>query len=507
MSLIINKVSASSIQITYEYFESDLLFGYNVAANYTVDLTDISFTNSSGVLFEGINALKEAYQQQNLVARIGADEFINGRITGNNFSETSLVGSSKATFTIEESKILPSYSNNIFAANIPSPQWLSSFQENYSFSRSESSYSSTRNVSIQYKQDANGEYLRNAREFLKNFYFANRPNFGYQTDGISENGRIDGGFRPILTETFNLTDLSVSLSENLESSLIENGYSRKQTYSISLNESGYLEKKYNVEIKALKDPLEAVALNACKAIIDELCASNLAQFVRPITIEKGINKDGGQITLSLFFTTDPSKNQTNSSIYEVERTKNGVFYDYAINVSFLSDGATKLIQYSNTKTNWLNFQSTYTAKILSLFSEATAIYEKSRNTSFLKNEGKITESLIFTNDPSYNSSLYPNGIIKFKITNNVQPQMDRIERFVDLEDLIEKVAYNLYKTIGGGSFNLEVVTFKSKGLFFGQNYLDGLSVLSGSQYVSSDQINISSSEGKTSRVINYVFTS
>lgn len=507
MSLIINKISSSSIQITYDYLDSDLLFGYNVAANYTVDFADITFINETGVLFDGIEALRQAYQQQNLVARIGADEFINGRITSNNFAETSLVGSSKATFTIEESKRLDSYSNNIFAANIPSPEWLASFQESYSFSRSESSYTSTRNVSIQYKQDAGDQFLNNAREFLKNFYFANRPNFGYQTDGISENGKIDGGFRPILTETFNLTDLSVSLSENLESSFIEGGYSRKQTYSIALNEAGYLDKRYNIEIKALKDPLEAVALNACKAIIDELYASNSAQFVRPITIEKGINKDGGQISLTLSFTTDPSKNQFNSTVYEVERTKNGVFYDYALTVSFLSEGPSKSLQYENSKANWLAIQSTYTAKIQSLFSEATAIYEKSRNSSFTKNEGKISESLVYTNDPAYNSALYPSGVLKFKITNSVQSQTDRIERFVDLMDLIEKVAYNLYKTIGSGSFNLEVIAFKSKGLFFGQNYLDGLSILSGSQYVSTDQIGIDSAEGKTTRVINYVFTS
>lgn len=502
MSLIINTVTSASTQISYNYLDTSKLFGYEVVSDYTVDFSDISFTDGDGVLWEGINALKEAYLRKNLVARIGTDEFINGRVTNLSFGSSAMVGANEAKITIEESKRLSSYSNNVFAQNIASPQWLSSFVETYSFARSEDTYSYTRNISIQYKQDAGDQFLNNARFFLKNFYFSNRPNFGYQIDGISENARVDSGFKPLITESYDLIGLSVSLTENFESSKVVGNYSKKQTYTQSVLESGYIEKKYVVEIKALKEPLESVANSACAALVDSLIASN-SNLGKPVAIEKGINKDGGIISLSIDFMNDPSRNQTQTLTYSCSKTLRGYFYDYSLDMDFAADGKTEIEKFNNAKLYWSSSNGGLTSKILFLFPSAGTLYDLSASVSFDMYNGKIKQTTVYTDDIAYNSAALPAGILKKKTTTVKKGATERINIIADISDKTEKASIGSGSSLAEGSTTVEVVAKKSKGIFFGSDYLNGLS-LSGGNYVTSDATSLDTSAGSSSRVISYV---
>ena len=505
MSLIINKISSSSLQVDYSYLESDLLFGYNVVASYSLDFSDVTYTNEQNILFEGIEALRQAYQQKNLVARIGGDEFLNGRLTSQSFEESALVGNSSCSITIEESKRLDDYSSHEFAQHIPSPQWIESFSESFSFSRTGDSYSSSRNVSLKYKQDAGNQFLNNAKLFLRNVYFNSRPNLGYHVDGISENGRFDGGFRPLISETVDLLGLSVSIVENLDSSFIVDDYSKRQTYSEEVDAGGYLQKKYAVEIKALKEPLESVADSTCKVVLDAIITDNSAQFGYPIEIGKGINKDGGEITLNVSFTNNPALNQATSTTYSVSKTRRQSFYDYGLAMEILSDGQNEIAKANNAKTYWLANLSTYETKVQSLFPEADPIYEMSRQTSFQTKDGKISDNVVFTDDPAYNSAALPEGLLKLKFSNSLTPQIDRIRTFIDLSDKREKIELSDLLTIGNGSFTMEAVAFKSLGMFYAADYLASLSFSIGETiYENSDTLTISS-EGSSSRVIGYDF--
>lgn len=505
MSLIINKVSNSSVQINYNYLESDEVFGYEVSATYKVDFSDISYTNNDNILFSGVDALREAYLQPNLVARIGADEFINGRITDQDFEESSSTGNSSCSITIQESKRLDDYSSSDFAQYIPSPQWMESFQENFSFSRNAGSYSSTRNVSLKYKQDAGNQFLNNARLFLRDFYFSNRPNVGNHVDGISENGRFDGGFRPLVSETFDLIGLSVLLVENLETAFIDGDHSKKQSHSLESDESGFLSKKYNIEIKALKEPLESVAEEACKAVIADIISTNSAEFGQPIEIGRGINKDGGAITINISFSNNPSINSAESISYSVAKTRRESFYDYSFSAELMSDGANQIEKSINVRSYWQSQVPLYIDKVQSLFPEADPIYEQSRSFSFQYLTAKITDSAVFTTDPAYDVSSLPEGIMKLKFSNSLTPKIDRTRTFVDLHDKREKIELSDLFTIGKGSFSMEASAFKSKGLTFLRDYLADLDFSVGeTTYTNSDEISISD-DGSTNRTISYDF--
>ena len=505
MPLIINKISSSSLQIGYTYLETDLLFGYSVVANYTVEFADITYTNEQNVLYTGVEALREAYQRPNLVARIGGDEFINGKLTSQSFEESSLVGSSKCSITIEEQKRLTDYSSNEFAQHIPSPQWIESFSESFSFSRSGDNYSSTRNVSLKYKQDAGNQFLNNAKLFLRNIYFNNRPNLGYHVDGISENGRINGGFRPLISETIDLLGLSVSLVENFETVFIEGNYSKRQSYSEEVDQGGYLQKKYTVEIKALREPLESVAQEGCKTVLDALRAANLAQYGVPVEIGKGLNKDGGEISLNVSFTTNPSLNQAVSTTYTSVKTRRQAFFDYSFNIEIAAEGANQFKKAQNAKAYWEDNAEDYPPMIQSLFPEADPIYELSHQTTFQSKDGRISDACVFTDDPDYNTAILPTGLLKLRFSNNLTPQIDRTRTFVDLVDKKEKIEVSDLFTIGNGSFTMEAVAFKSKGMFFAAEYLTGLSFSIGETvYKNNDQLTISS-DGSSSRVIGYEF--
>lgn len=501
MSLIINKVSSSSLQVNYSYLESDLLFGYEVAATYKVDFADITYTNEANVLYEGIEALRQAYQRKNLVARIGGDEFINGRLTSQSFEESALVGNASCSITIEESKRLDDYSSHEFAQHIPSPQWIESFSESFSFSRSGDTYSSTRDVTLKYKQDAGSQFLNNAKLFLRNIYFDARPNFGYHTDGISENGRFDGGFRPLLSETIDLLGLSVSLQENLETSFIDGDHSKRQTYSLDVDQGGYLIKKYTVEIKAIKEPLEIVANNACQAILDALITANSVDFGTPTEIGKGIDKDGGTINLTVSFTNNPASNSANLFTYSVTKARKMEFYEYTINAEYSSEGNSKTVKWQNTKNFWASTQSSYESKISSLFPEGTNLYEFSRSTTFQQKAIKITDAATYTNDPAYNSSSLPDGVLKQKVENSIGKQVPRVRPFVSVSN-VEMLETSGLQTAGNGSITTTITTCQSKGIKFALSYLKSLGTPEVS--ITSDSITLNS-DGSASRVINYEF--
>lgn len=503
MPLIINTIKSSSIKIEYSYLDTEKIFGYEVTADYTVDVSDVSFDQDS-VLLNGYDALKEAYLQKNLVARIGTDEFINGRIISLSLPETSAAGGIECRLSIQESKSIDS--DNQWADKIASPQWLSSFTENYNFSRSEDSYSYTRNVSIQYKQDAGNQFLNNARLFLRNFYLQNRPNLGFQTDGISEDGRTDAGFKPLITETYDLVNLSVSLVENFESSYIIDNYSKKNSYSLAIGNDGFLEKKYSIELKALKEPLEKIVNDACKDVIDEIASENFAQFKNPISIEKTIGHETGVISIGVSFTTDPRK-QGSSTIYTATKTKRGAYLDYSLNATFAAEGKTRKERFEATKTLWADFQGTQKEKIGNLFSVSeSSIYEKARSVELEPEDGKISENSEFSDDPAYNDSSLPDGIIKLNFSRNTKEQNFRSFKFLDLKDLREKLIGSDKKTIGEGSLTVNLIPIRSRGIFFGQNYLESQNYLDSTQYKTSDQISLDSANGTTSRVISYVFT-
>ena len=237
-SLIANNIINSSSEISYNYNETEEIFGYTISANYNLNVADIAFENGDGFLIAGRNAVKEAYAKPEIVARIGGDEFLKGKIQNISFPQGSLVGQETVNITIEESRRLDDYSSTNFCKYIPNPHLVSSFSETYDFSRSEDNYSYSRNINLTYNQGAGDRFLNDAKVFLTQYYFANRPSFGFQQDGISEDAKFDKDYRGLLTETYDLIGLSVSLQESFNSSFIDdtNHISRKETQSSSVNE-------------------------------------------------------------------------------------------------------------------------------------------------------------------------------------------------------------------------------------------------------------------------------
>ena len=135
-SIIANNILNSSSEISYNYNETEEIFGYTISANYNLNVADIAFENGDGFLIAGRNAVKQAYAKPEIVARIGGDEFLKGKIQNISFSEGSLVGQETVNIVIEETRRLDSYSSTNFCKYIPNPHLVSSFSESYDFSRS-----------------------------------------------------------------------------------------------------------------------------------------------------------------------------------------------------------------------------------------------------------------------------------------------------------------------------------------------------------------------------------
>ena len=316
-SLIVYNVLSASTQITYNYVETDELFGYTLVGDYEIDVSDIKLKQGDTVLFEGRDAIKSAYGRPNIVARIGADDYLNGQITSYNFDGGTLVGSETVTITIEENRRLDDYAASEFAKYIPNPHDVESFEEKYSFSREGGDYQSRRDISLSYNKKAGNQFLNDAKTFLTNYYFANRPSLGYQEDGISEDARINKNFRGLISESYDLLNLSVNLSETVTSSFVDEklGVGRQQTQSITINKQGHREKTHNITLTSLRYDSENTLLKAISEIIEDTINLEKNEFGNPFKISKGIKRDGNQANITISFTTDPRKNQDNVESY------------------------------------------------------------------------------------------------------------------------------------------------------------------------------------------------
>ena len=65
-AVIVNNVIDASLQINYSYLEDDELFGYDITANYTIDLADTNFQEGDTVLLQGREAIQEAFLTEEL---------------------------------------------------------------------------------------------------------------------------------------------------------------------------------------------------------------------------------------------------------------------------------------------------------------------------------------------------------------------------------------------------------------------------------------------------------
>lgn len=510
-ALIVTNVLSSALEVSYEYLNPDELFGYTVRGTYEIDISDINIETNDTTLLQGRDAIKHAYGRPNIVARIGADDYLNGRISSYRFSENTLVGSETVTITIEEGRRLDDYSSTQFAKFIPNPQDVESFTESYTFDRNGGNYNSVRNISLSYKKDAGNQFLNDAKTFLTNYYFGNRPTLGYQEDGISENARIDKNFRGLISENYDLINLSVSLTEKVSSSFVDssNKISRKQTQDLQISEQGYLTKIHKIQLESLRLDSENVLTSAIGEIVDELKAAEQAQFGNPFSISKGISKDGNTASLTVSFSTDPNKSQETIESYSGTEVKAGRFKEYDLVIKYNSEGKNNRQKFLNSKNAWVAGQQLNILRISRLFSPTVDIFEKSRSTNFAKTEGIVSETVKFTTDDSYKEN--DDGILKIKKTLNKSHQINRIDKVFDLASLEEHVVQNSLKTVGSATVSATATASQGAGLYKSKEALESKTsefndlVDEDIIHITSDTISHNLGDGSATRKLSYIF--
>ena len=509
-SLIANNIISSSSEISYNYNETEEIFGYTISATYNLNVADIAFENGDGFLIAGRNAVKQAYAKPEIVARIGGDEFLKGKIQNISFSQGSLVGQETVNIVIEESRRLDDYSSTNFCKYIPNPHLVSSFSETYDFSRSEDNYSYSRNINLTYNQGAGDRFLNDAKVFLTQYYFANRPSFGFQQDGISEDAKFDKDYRGLVTETYDLIGLSVSLQESFNSSFIDdsNHISRKETQNSSVDEKGYLSKTFSYELTSLRHDSQNILERAIKTIIAEVIAANTT-FGDPVSIQKGIKIDGNSATLTVSFSTNPNQRQGDLVTYSVNEAKVGQFREYTLSANYKAKGKTDREKFNNAKDLWISQKAENITKVQSVFAGLPSIYEKNRNSNFQKTEGVVSETVVFTTDPAY--EYQDDGLLKFKVTLNNTKKIKRNEVVFDLSDLNEKLVINDLESVGAASVTAMAVIDPKRDLYGGKSSLLGRtaemeSYVTGSKiFTTSDVVNIDLGQGTSTRTINYLY--
>jgi hypothetical protein len=405
MAIFITKIKQASTNVNFNYLDSEAVWGITLSCSYDFDITDVSYTDENDILYEGIDALNQVYLQQNIVGKIGSDEIRNGLVKSISYPESPNVGKTTCSISIEENQRVDDHGSlyNILN-NIPSPQDVESFSESFSFERGPNSYSRSRDISLKYKQDAGDFFLDKVKVFIQSMFLDSRPSFGYQEDQISENARFDTYIKPIVTENINLLDKSVSFSEEINVSRLDDSeFSEDVIIDILIDEKGYTNKTYNANLIALKEPLELNILNAISAFLDKTYQDNFEQFKYPSAISRSINSDGGTASISISFSNNPSLNSIINANYSASKTKAESYDEYTFQNLISSRGPNKNAAFLNAKNYWINNFNIGLQKLPVLFNETNSnnLYEKSRSVSFEKFNRTINETIVYSTDPQY----------------------------------------------------------------------------------------------------------
>lgn len=408
MSFFITKINSQDTTVSFNYLETEAIWGIIISSSYEFNISDLSYTDQEDVLYQGIDALNAVYLQQNIVGKIGSNEIRNGLVTSISYPEGPNVGKTTASISIEERQRVNSHGALSDILNcIPSPQDVESFTESFSFERGQNSYSRSRNVSLKYRQDAGHFFLDKIRIFAQLMFFSSRPTLGYQLDGISEKGRFDTYLKPIINENINLLTKEFSFSETVQTNFINDSdvfvepYSEEVKITFTLDETGYKTKTYNATLKALKEPLELNILNGIQSFIDRIYQENFVEFNYPISISRAINSDGGTATVSISFSNNPSANSITNASYSVSKTDSGAWSEYTFNINISSKGANRINAFNASQNFWQTNFDIGIEKIQTLFGDYANIYEISRDTAFNRYEKSITETVVYSTNPIY----------------------------------------------------------------------------------------------------------
>tara|TARA_Y100000114_G_scaffold147750_1_gene159907 strand:- start:6489 stop:8021 length:1533 start_codon:yes stop_codon:yes gene_type:complete len=461
MSLIITKITNASSTTEFNYLNSEHVWGLIFTANYEFSIHDARMEDGD-TLLEGIEALQNAYMRPNIAAKIGIDEFRNGEITSLSLPESNRAGITTASISITERVKLNSDDGALYdiTQNTPSPQDIESFSENFSFSRGEDSYSYQRDLNLKYRQDTSNDFFNKAYLFIKGAYFNNRPSYGFQEDGISENARFNLGLKPSISETYDILNKEIRFSESFSSNRIEtkNGitFSKKSTHSESLNSDGYTEKKFDIEIKALEKPIEVNLNSGMQITLDELISENSSEFGIPSSIEKSLKGDGGLGSLSVSFTNDPRQNSSTNVDYSASKN-NGAFEDYSFSLDVVTKASNRNDAFNQSLLYLKNNPNIAVDKIAILFPETAGITlnEISRSVSLNPLERSASQRINLTTNPDYLDEA--DGVLKrtVSISDTNQINRDSVTPILGNKEIITR---NENKTAGRRSVSVDMVS-------------------------------------------------
>ena len=141
-----------------------------------------------------------------------------------------------------------------------------------------------------------------------------------------------------------------------------------------------------------------------------------------------------------------------------------------------------------------------------MFHPVSDFFEKSRSTRFDKADGKVSESVVFTTDPAYNTT--DDGLLKLKKTLDKSHQIERVGKFLDLMNLEEQISHKDLKTVGQATVTAEATVSQSLGLYEAQRILESEFedfVDEDIVHMTSDTISLSLGNGTASRSMQFLF--
>ena len=242
---------------------------------------------------------------------------------------------------------------------------------------------------------------------------------------------MDAGLKPIVSESIDIINKSVSFSESLETSRIETTaglpFSKSETSKTVLQENGYQLKSFSFEIHALSEPYESNIIHGITGTLDAVIQANSGVYSLPIVIQKGLTDQGNVGTLDVEFTNDPRRNNNTNIDYSASKTESPEGYaNFTFNLTVSSRGRNDVTKFNRNKDYWkINTNLPYT-KIPILFPEITSgeLFEVDRSVSFQPFDNAVSDTSRFSTDPQFSGLADGTLLRSVEISNNKQVNRD-----------------------------------------------------------------------------------
>ena len=463
-----------------KFFDSDFRFGADTS--YSVEGYLLDLSNDVGV--SGVLQASEFFRtglQDYQDITINGENFGKGRVTDFNVNESNFVKYTTYSLSIAgfESGNLHNLEGeyydglNTLTGFIQASHLLEDFSENFSFDRSDDSYSYSHDISIKYASGDNIKISPIDRAKLLATYVltGSNPSFGFIDSQVS--GLYTGNYKEYFDESYDAINNTVNISKKFNSLNMSGDYSISLKHIFDRQDDGISNVTENAELKTHQIPKKtalntsfdteiAKSFDRCSEVYGfYLGDGNLIS--QPVSLSQSRNNFEGVGDYSVVYTNDPAFNDSYTWSYTHQIDKNGTFFTVTEAGDIQGLGSKSQVKYTNALSAYATIKPNIRSRIDTFYQESLG---KSPDLNLIlqsENKNQFNGQVNYSSEYSDEPSRGVDGLRKLEISVEDSPPVDLFNSFEILgyKEMVQSVGTT---TLGQRSVNFNMQGFRETNL-------------------------------------------